>query len=138
MIRLIILATVGAVILSPTSGIAQSVYRCTVDGKPVFQDRPCPGSRSADNVVDVRAPARGSGAEVNLPTDLSRQWEHRQLIAQQKVRVGMTTDQARQSWGAPTSINRSSAGREQWVYHRDAGKAQYLYMQNGVVVSWQE
>jgi len=61
-------------------------------------------------------------------------------IAERKIFVGMTAADARQSWGAPNKINTSigSYGRhEQWVYDLGRSKAQYVYVENGVVTSMQ-
>lgn len=51
------------------------------------------------------------------------------LIGQHKVRIGMTKEQVRESWGSPKRVNRSVykfGTREQWVYERD-----YLYFRDG-------
>ncbi|MEI8273408.1 MAG: hypothetical protein WCG08_12365 [Paludibacter sp.] len=65
-----------------------------------------------------------------IPTDI---WS---LICNEKVRIGMTKQQCRLSWGEPESINKSSGSwgvHEQWVY----GSNSYLYFQNGVLSSIQ-
>jgi len=56
-------------------------------------------------------------------------------IAQRKVCIGMTPDQARAAWGRPEDINRDVGPwgvHEQWVY----GYC-YLYFENGVMTSYQ-
>jgi hypothetical protein len=47
-----------------------------------------------------------------------------------KVKVGMTENEVRVSWGYPTKINRASYG-DQWVYQRSDYSAQYVYFENG-------
>jgi len=75
----------------------------------------------------------------------------RQAILGGKVRLGMTSEQVRASWGPPWRVNRYHAGRrEQWVYgycravlcigERDPDfmATNYIYLDNGIVVDWQE
>ena len=53
-------------------------------------------------------------------------------IFQHKVWVGMSKDEAIESWGKPKDANttiRENMKREQWVY----GEGQYLYLENGIV-----
>jgi len=50
------------------------------------------------------------------------------LIGKHKVRIGMTKEQVRESWGKPKHVNRSvyeSGTREQWVYGDI--RSDYLY-----------
>jgi len=52
-----------------------------------------------------------------------------------RVHIGMTAEQARAAWGAPSDINRTTYSfgvREQWVY--DGG---YLYFEDGVLTAIQ-
>jgi len=61
----------------------------------------------------------------------------RQAILKGQIAIGMTTDMLIASWGFPEDINRTvMAGlvSEQWVY----GKGVYVYLDNGVVTSWQD
>lgn len=56
-------------------------------------------------------------------------------ITQQKIKLGMTPEQTRLSWGEPDDINRtvgSFGTYEQWVY---AGN--YVYFENGKLTGWQ-
>jgi superfamily II DNA or RNA helicase len=62
--------------------------------------------------------------------------EAQELIAARKIRLGMTADQVRQSWGKPEDINRSVTRwgvSEQWVY-----EANYLYFDDGILTTIQE
>jgi hypothetical protein len=55
------------------------------------------------------------------------------------VFVGMTAEQARAGWGAPSDINRTTNSygtREQWVYGRYGGRG-YLYFDDGVLTTIQ-
>jgi hypothetical protein len=60
-----------------------------------------------------------------------------ELVAQKKIRVGITDEQALASWGRPTKINRTVMNMsvdEQWVYENaDA----YLYFTDGILKSYQ-
>jgi hypothetical protein len=63
--------------------------------------------------------------------------EIRAAIVRNQVFEGMTGKQAIQSWGSPDVINRSSSGRDQWVYYRDEVLAQYVYVdKKGCVTGW--
>lgn len=58
------------------------------------------------------------------------------LILQGKIRIGMTKNMCRDSWGEPDDINKSSGSwgvHEQWVY----GTSSYLYFENGILTSIQ-
>lgn len=62
-------------------------------------------------------------------------------IADGKIHIGMTQDQARAAWGRPSDINRSVGPwgvSEQWVYRRAYGGGQYLYFKNGILESFQD
>lgn len=48
-----------------------------------------------------------------------------------KVVIGMAKELVVIAWGFPEKINSSSDGLDQWVYGN-----QYLYIQNGVLKSW--
>ena len=57
-----------------------------------------------------------------------------ETIAAGKVHVGMSTVQAKASWGTPDDINRTTNAlgtSEQWVY----GYSSYLYFDDGVLTS---
>jgi hypothetical protein len=58
------------------------------------------------------------------------------LICSEQVRVGMTKQQCKLSWGEPESINKTSGSwgvHEQWVY----SSSSYLYFDNGILSSIQ-
>jgi len=42
-------------LLFPFAAMAGSVYRCEANGRLQFQDRPCPGSRADEHLVEIRA-----------------------------------------------------------------------------------
>lgn len=59
------------------------------------------------------------------------------LIKANRIRIGMTADMVRMSWGNPQDINRtvySFGVYEQWVY----GLGCYVYFENGVVTAIQD
>lgn len=63
-----------------------------------------------------------------------------QAISQGRIVVGMTAAQAQAAWGSPTSVNRTvTAGstHEQWVYRRGKMTTNYVYLDDGVVRSFQ-
>ncbi len=58
------------------------------------------------------------------------------LISRGQVRIGMTAEQCRASWGRPNDINRSTGTwgvHEQWCY----GGHNYLYFEDGILTSIQ-
>lgn len=58
------------------------------------------------------------------------------MISHGQVRIGMTADQCRASWGRPRDINRSTGTwgvHEQWCY----GGHNYLYFEDGILTSIQ-
>lgn len=64
--------------------------------------------------------------------------EIKQLILKRKVRIGMTKEQARASWGEPYKVNKTITRygvHEQWVYGI-YGYA-FLYFENDILTSIQ-
>lgn len=58
-----------------------------------------------------------------------------QAVKQQEIILGMTSEQAKLSWGEPDQVNKSVGSwgvNEQWVYGN-----QYLYFSNGKLTSFQ-
>ena len=106
---------------------AQTLYRCDVDGKPVYQQVPCPGGR----VIATPPPPTADDA-----------WRARVAlaIAREQVLIGMTADEVVRSWGRPARINRTSTGAgvsEQWVYPVGRVRSSLLYLDDGVLRSAQ-
>jgi len=67
--------------------------------------------------------------------------EKAQLIIEGKVHVGMTKNEALESWGTPSDINKTTTAygvREQWVYRGRNYARKYLYFDNGVLKTIQE
>jgi len=52
-------------------------------------------------------------------------------VLAQTIKIGMTEELVRFSWGEPESINYSSYGSDQWCYD-----GQYVYMKNHKVSAW--
>lgn len=97
---------------------AQAQYRCGT----TYQQTPCPD---------------GAGKQLPAPpaADTSRDTRVANAIAQGKVAIGMTAEEAVRAWGAPHAINRTATATstsEQWVY-RTGRRAQYLYLVDGRV-----
>ena len=85
------------------------------------------GNKSNEEPVAREKEAEAKQEEIN-----------KSLIAERKVRIGMTADQCVQAWGLPqegvnTTITRN-VRHEQWCY----GDGRYLYFDNGVLVSIQK
>ncbi len=121
----LILLTIG-IALCATAHAGQA-YKCTVNDSIVYQDKPC---ADGGETIELKAGPAMSSYEVQLI----------EMANRGRVMAGMSADQVRIAWGRPTSINRSvSAGsvHEQWVYRHGPGSAQYIYLENGRVTSWQ-
>lgn len=58
-------------------------------------------------------------------------------IQQKGIFIGMSELALRESWGNPSSINKSGIGGDQWVYSVGATKANYAYVEQGKVTNWQ-
>lgn len=122
------------------AGLAQAaVYRCMVDGKPTYTDRPCaagsaphalppistlpsPGQSDLAQDYDER---RERQTEVREQEDKAWLKDHaarkdrdarmNAAIAERRVIKDMSTDQVRRALGSPDEVQREG-GREQWVY----------------------
>jgi hypothetical protein len=60
-----------------------------------------------------------------------------ETVAKGKIRIGMTSDQVRASWGKPGQINETLVAdhkHEQWVYFESS----YVYFDDGVMTSLQQ
>ena len=63
------------------------------------------------------------------------------LIEKKQVCIGMTMGEALESWGDPSSINKTTYSfgvHEQWVYEGEDFKNRYLYFEDGVLTTIQE
>ncbi len=59
------------------------------------------------------------------------------LISAGYIKIGMTKEMAKYSWGEPNKINRTvfaTHSHEQWVYP----DGHYLYFDNGILTAWQD
>lgn len=132
---------------------AYAANKCVVGGKVVYQDAPCEGGKqvnlSGAGTADPgaqgssyyrREGARLAAQEKAEAAAKARGETMQNAIAKREVVVGMTDDEVRRSWGDPTRVNISVSSRghtEQWVYDRGGSRAQYVYLDNGVVSSIQ-
>lgn len=78
----------------------------------------------------------GVGGSPATPCGGATSTEIRTAIIRNEVFPGMSAEDAIKSWGKPNKINRSSHGRDQWVYRTGSVSAQYLYVEDGCVKSW--
>lgn len=118
------------------------VYKCVEGGKTAYSQVPC----SPDAKIINAQPATGAADPVSadrLRLETARindEFHRRDAVKAGDVYVGMKAKDVRDSWGDPTVINRSAGAggvHEQWVYRRSPGVTQYVYVDNGVVSSWQ-
>ncbi|USX24498.1 DUF4124 domain-containing protein [Oxalobacteraceae bacterium OTU3CINTB1] len=84
-------AVLCAAALAGNNSAAQSVYKCTVDGKITYSDMPCPpGARASSMLVVPKAPADAAAA-----ADLQRM--QKESAALQKSRQKVEEHEARES-----------------------------------------
>lgn len=126
-----------------TPAIAQA-FKCTVDGKLVYQGTPCSTTGEHVNLSGAGKSDITSSSATYWKKEsarLDRKEKVESAIQNRNVFVGMTAEEALQSWGKPTKINQTLSGTgssEQWVYRRDGYiEGQYVYLTNGVVQSIQ-
>ena len=102
-------------------------YKCTVDGKVVYQQAQCEGGTKLDI-----PPA---------PVQSARDARIALAIATRKVLIGMTEAEVVRAWGQPDRKNvsiRSTGRSEQWIYRGGrSSNDQYLYLVGGILTSAQ-
>jgi hypothetical protein len=118
-------------------------YKCTVDGKTVYQQARCAGG-TAVNVSGAGRGDPGSPVAAQLQREVAairRRDAGEAAIRAGEVFIGMTADEVVKSWGQPSKINSStSVGglNEQWIYRsKRIGYDQYVYLDNGIVTGTQ-
>jgi hypothetical protein len=117
------------------SATAGDVFTCSVNGKTVYQGKPCAGSKeladrikqSQANIVDQKIAAEKERAEWN---------------AKKEPRVGMTKAEAEKTtWGYPDKTSTTTTASnvfEQWVYRTSYSGSKYLHFTNGRITSISE
>ncbi len=121
-----------------------AVNKCPAPGgKYVYQDLPCDDAQKVDLSGSGQANADATGNQY-WQREIARQKRADRVldaVNSRKIFIGMTADEAIQSWGRPTRVNAdiSARGRqEQWVYRRGGGADQYVYVENGIVTTIQD
>jgi hypothetical protein len=127
---------------------AFALHRCVgLDGKVSLQDRPCDSNqlqttirRPSPSGIELtpaqRDVQRVKAKEAAEKAQIDRDMRVNDAILRQQVVVGMTEEEVRRAQGEPTQINRGSQGEAQWVF-QDKGWARHVYLQNGLVRSFQ-
>ena len=121
------------------SSFASEVFTCTVNGKTVFQGKPCAGSKALTEKVS-QAKANEQAKEL---AKYRYEVEMREMSSRKDPRIGMSAVAAeKSSWGYPDDVNKTVnvyGVSEQWVY-RGTGfaKNRYLYFKNGILTSMQD
>lgn len=108
--------------------LAAEIHTCTVNGKTVYQGKPCAGSKALnDKVKSAQDQAKNRQA--------ARQQDAREQAAKKEPKVGMTTTQVGKStWGYPKSYSETQVANgssEFWHY----GSGRMIYFRNGLVFS---
>lgn len=136
-------AVVLALVTTALTTVAQAQpYRCSVDGKAVYQQTPCEGGKPV-NMMGAGAADPASPGALQAQREIA-EWKRREraekAILEGSVYIGMAEKDVVKSWGRPTSVNTTiTAGgrRQQWVYRWRGRRAQYVYLADGVVTAIQ-
>ena len=124
------------------SAHAQS-YKCTVDGKVIYQQAKCNGGTSVNTSgAGVANPSSPAALQMQREINALRRRELVEAaVLEGNIFIGMTAHEVVQSWGNPAKINKtisSTGAREQWIYRRGKiGYDQYVYVENGMVATIQ-
>ena len=114
-----ILTLTSLVTLLPLTASAE-IYRCKIEGRSVFQDRPCEGVKSEKIQVyttpSAKQKAEAQQAIERRDAERKRQERFTKLMENQTLAFGMTKDQATQAWGQPCEVREEENNREVWVY----------------------
>ncbi|MBE2293987.1 MAG: DUF4124 domain-containing protein [Phycisphaerales bacterium] len=118
---------------------SQTVYKCSKpDGTTAFSQTPCGDEAEAMQVKPM--PMTGLGGDLTPGQKaMVQSYNHRIDAEKGQVRVGMTMEEVRRSWGSPDKKNTSFVAghsHEQWVYRRGSVQSQYLYFEDGMLTSW--
>lgn len=124
-----------------------AVYRCEVNGRPVYTDQPCGPNAAPHRLPAILSVPAGDAADLARDSDARAEREraaHRNkdaawlksheaakaenarmdaAIAEHKVLKGMSADQVRRALGRPDEVERGP-GTEQWTY--GSGKARQI------------
>lgn len=118
---------VATVLVLGTTAVAAQTYRCTVDGRTVYQQQPCDGGKT------IRS-------DPGLDPD-SREFRLARAIALGDAFVGMTEAEMLRSRGKPKDIvpvKASGGPADMWYYDKTAAAPRLAVMvRNGVVVNVQ-
>lgn len=122
--RFFIVLAASACLAGPA---AAQAFRCTVDGKTVYQQQPCEGGKTvrSDQGLDPS----------------SREFRLARAIAMGDAFVGMTETEVLRSRGKPQHVAQVQANKgpaDVWYYDQTAAKPRLsLMMRGGVVVNVQ-
>lgn len=126
-----LLLVVMTSVLLIQSSFAAEVYTCTVNGKTVYQGKPCPGKELNARVQQSQAAIKRQQAV--------REKERAERDARKEPRIGMTKSEAEKStWGYPDKVNTTTTVKnefEQWVYRTPYSGSKYLHFTNGKLTS---
>ncbi len=126
-----LLLVVMTSVLLIQSSFAAEVYTYTVNGKTVYQGKPCPGKELNARVQQSQAAIKKQQAV--------REKERAERDARKEPRIGMTKSEAEKStWGYPDKVNTTTTAKnefEQWVYRTPYSGSKYLHFTNGKLTS---
>lgn len=113
-----------------------ALFKCVVDGKTEYQERPCAGGATQSRLREV-APSSAAPSSVEVPAQLQGAI-NAGIVGSYPVR-GMNQSQLQSALGSPSRVNVSdyaSGFQEQRIYERPNGTF-YVYTRNGIVESSQ-
>lgn len=102
-----------------TTHAAAGIYKCTVSGKTVFQDRPCANASSDQNLVDVKPVAPSSAAPAtNAETEaLNKYFDAARIEDRQRELQYKISNKQREKSSLQSQMDRELAAlREKKLY----------------------
>ena len=114
-----------ALTLASANPAVAEVFRCTVDGKTVYSDKPCGGTETRLRIDKGQREER-----------FVQSLQHEANMG--RVAVGQTHQQVVEAWGEPAARNidmASAEGDEEWLYAQPAGRAS-VHFRRGMVSSF--
>lgn len=127
-----VVVTVGLTAAAPS----WALFKCVVDGKTAYQERPCDGAAAQTQMREAAKPEPPGQAD-GLPPGLQAAI-NAGIVGSYPVR-GMNAQQLQSALGSPSRVNASdyaSGFQEQRIYERSNGTF-YVYTENGIVRSSQ-
>ncbi|MGB0732983.1 MAG: DUF4124 domain-containing protein [Pontibacterium sp.] len=139
--------SISLLLFTLSVNVSADVYRCKVDGRVAYQDRPCIGVPSQKVEIYTTPSAQEKSAAKataeKLAADRKQKLRLQKLVDERTLAIGMTSDQAQQAWGQPCQKlelppdNTAKTKRMHWVYCQSTPE-HIVVLEEGVIVDVQQ